>query len=214
MIKMIFLCFILFTSNAFADFIFLNENDIKIIESKYDKENIYKNIKELNILIRELKDEENIAKKFTEINSFVNKNIKEVNDLEAYGVIDYWVTPKEALIYGGDCEDYAILKYFALIEVKINPYNLYFIVLDKPNQEDKHMVLGYFENEKSIPLIFDNLTNHILKLTSIDNITPLIAFNELDAYSFAVSNILNKKINIIFEEENNLNKIKKRIRNV
>ena len=37
-----------------------------------------------------------------------------VSDQENYGVSGYWATPDEFLKNGGDCEDYAIAKYFAL----------------------------------------------------------------------------------------------------
>ena len=37
-----------------------------------------------------------------------------VLDLDHYGVDDYWAVPREFLPLGGDCEDYAITKYFSL----------------------------------------------------------------------------------------------------
>lgn len=36
------------------------------------------------------------------------------DDLANWHVVDYWATPEEFLHKGGDCEDYAIAKYFAL----------------------------------------------------------------------------------------------------
>ncbi len=36
------------------------------------------------------------------------------DDMANWRLIDYWATPDEFLTKGGDCEDYAIAKYFAL----------------------------------------------------------------------------------------------------
>jgi predicted transglutaminase-like cysteine proteinase len=36
------------------------------------------------------------------------------DDMTNWHLIDYWATPDEFLAKGGDCEDYAIAKYFAL----------------------------------------------------------------------------------------------------
>jgi len=53
--------------------------------------------------------------KLEKINSFFNKKIVFVNDTDLYGTKDYWATPVEFLARGaGDCEDYAIAKYFSL----------------------------------------------------------------------------------------------------
>lgn len=47
------------------------------------------------------------------VNDFFNQHIKFVNDINLWGVKDYWVTPLEVLTRGaGDCEDYSIAKYF------------------------------------------------------------------------------------------------------
>lgn len=47
------------------------------------------------------------------VNERVNL-VRYVTDQTNYGVSNYWATPDEFLKNGGDCEDYAIAKYFAL----------------------------------------------------------------------------------------------------
>ena len=43
-------------------------------------------------------------------------------DMEMHGISDYWDTPQEFVERGaGDCEDFAIAKYFMLIESGISP---------------------------------------------------------------------------------------------
>jgi amino acid transporter len=46
-----------------------------------------------------------------------------------FGIDDYWMTPKEFFIKGfGDCEDYAIAKYFTLLELGVKKESLYLAV--------------------------------------------------------------------------------------
>ena len=50
------------------------------------------------------------------VNEFFNRRIVFTDDTEAWGQDDYWASPLETLDKGaGDCEDYAIAKYFSLI---------------------------------------------------------------------------------------------------
>ena len=50
------------------------------------------------------------------VNRYVNKRIAFHTDQEAWGQPDYWASPLETLSQGqGDCEDYAIGKYFSLL---------------------------------------------------------------------------------------------------
>jgi predicted transglutaminase-like cysteine proteinase len=50
------------------------------------------------------------------INQFFNRRILFRPDSEVWGQVDYWASPLELLEKGeGDCEDYAIAKYFSLL---------------------------------------------------------------------------------------------------
>jgi predicted transglutaminase-like cysteine proteinase len=50
------------------------------------------------------------------VNIAVNHRIVFADDLDNWGQLDYWATPDELYERGsGDCEDYAIAKYFALL---------------------------------------------------------------------------------------------------
>ena len=49
------------------------------------------------------------------VNLFFNKQMRYVEDIDLWRQVDYWETPVEGLWKGaGDCEDYAIAKYFSL----------------------------------------------------------------------------------------------------
>lgn len=55
------------------------------------------------------------AEKLRVVNQFFNAQLKYREDIDLWHQEDYWATPIQALWKGaGDCEDYAIAKYFSL----------------------------------------------------------------------------------------------------
>ena len=60
------------------------------------------------------------------INTFVNLHIEYVPDLKLYGLKDYWAAPRETMKQmAGDCEDIAILKYWILVRLGLEPVFYY-----------------------------------------------------------------------------------------
>lgn len=115
-------------------FLTLQAKNITLSQEEY--ENILKSTNASQISARLVKYKRlldkakdfNTIKKLSYTNSFYNK-ILPVNDDTKYKVDDYWATPKEFLIEGrGDCEDYAIAKYFTLLSLGIEKIN-YFLQL-------------------------------------------------------------------------------------
>jgi len=54
------------------------------------------------------------------INRAINLAIQPMSDFAQWGVIDHWSSPLETFLTGrGDCEDYAIAKYIALVEAGV-----------------------------------------------------------------------------------------------
>ena len=136
-------------------------------------ENLKKEIKELNFI-----------GKMAQINSFFN-TFEKVEDIENYGIKDYWATPKEFFQKGGDCEDFVIAKYFSFIEeIKIEKEKLFFLIAKRGSSF--HMVLLYADSLENSPLVFDSDTNNIVKLLDRTDLTPVVAFNE--ERSLAVKN--------------------------
>ncbi len=55
------------------------------------------------------------ANQVEDVNAFINSHVTFTEDSVGWGQSDYWATPLETLGRGiGDCEDYAIAKYFSL----------------------------------------------------------------------------------------------------
>jgi predicted transglutaminase-like cysteine proteinase len=81
-----------------------------------------------------------LAEKCAAVNAAVNKDIAFVWDKWNYGIEERFATPAETLREGrGDCEDYAIMKYFLLRHLDVPADNLLLAVVDIP--DGKHMVL-------------------------------------------------------------------------
>ena len=133
------------------------------------------------------------------------------HDISTKASIDYWATPKEFLIQGhGDCEDYAITKYFTLLEIGIPREKLYFAVVDVKGEMASHMVLFYLENKKSTPLVLDNLSSKVIPLTQREKLIPRFAFNEIDSYKFT-NEKFTEKVKINWGEENKWEKLLNRV---
>ncbi len=64
------------------------------------------------------------------------------SDQAAYGVVDYWATPAEFKAAGGDCEDFAIAKYFMLAELGFPTETLRLVVLRDLVRGEDHAVLA------------------------------------------------------------------------
>ena len=132
----------------------------------------------------ETSKDESILNKIKNVNDFFNQ-ITYMSDSIHWKKQDYWATPFEFMgTGGGDCEDYAIAKYFTLLELGVKKESLYLAVVNVKASAGTHMVLLYVENKNSSPLVLDNLSFRVLPFSKRDDLTPVVAFNELNAYEF------------------------------
>lgn len=115
--------------------------------------------------------------KLVEVNRFFNQ-VRFIDDQTHWGKYDYWATPVEFLVSnGGDCEDFAIAKYYTLRElgVPIEKMNLAYVKSLKLNQA--HMVLTYYEAPDRIPLVLDNLIPEIKPASERPDLLFVYSFN-------------------------------------
>ena len=115
-------------------------------------------------------------------------------DIRHWGREDYWATPAEFLASnGGDCEDYAIAKYFALKEVGV-PINrmriVYVMASTRDRSQQAHMVLAYYPRPDATPLILDDsIHGRIEPATARPDLIPVYRFNDEDPrFQYANSN--------------------------
>jgi len=115
------------------------------------------------------------------VNRYFNR-ARFVSDIEHWGVDDYWATPAELIASdGGDCEDYAIAKYFALKELGIPRARLRITYVRSLLLKQAHMVLAYYPTPQADPLILDNLDDQIRPGSQRLDLVAVYSFNDEDA---------------------------------
>lgn len=112
------------------------------------------------------------------VNLFFNKQMHYVEDIDLWRQVDYWETPIEALWKGaGDCEDYAIAKYFSLRHLGVASDKLRITYVKALRQNRAHMVLTYYSTPDAMPLVLDSLTDEIQPASQRTDLLPVYSFN-------------------------------------
>lgn len=111
------------------------------------------------------------------INFWVNTNIMYKEDTAD----NIWQTPQQTINLGtGDCEDYAILKYFIARSYGIEDCKLVVGII--PDRRMHHMVVLYDG------VVFDNMVLYGI-VSDICNVVPAYAFNHNGTYLINVENV-------------------------
>lgn len=117
-------------------------------------------------------------KKLRLVNHFFNSRINFVDDIKHWKKKDYWATPIEFIgTQGGDCEDFAIAKYFTLKALGIPSQKMRLMYVRALQINQAHMVLIYSETPTEIPLVLDNINTKILPATKRPDLKPVYSFN-------------------------------------
>jgi len=99
-----------------------------------------------------------------------------VEDIQNYHVSDYWATPAQFLAHGGDCEDYAIAKYFSLVRLGFSADDLRIVIVDDTNLNVFHAVLAV-RSEGNVWLL-DNQLQHVVPMDIAVQYVPIYSLNE------------------------------------
>jgi predicted transglutaminase-like cysteine proteinase len=114
-----------------------------------------------------------------EVNRAVNLAIRPVDDLVQYGAPDIWASPLMTFGSGaGDCEDYAIAKYVALLEAGMASDDLRLVVVDNRAAHESHMVAA--ARIEGRWLILDNRTMRLVSDNESADYTPLAMLDSVD----------------------------------
>ena len=117
-------------------------------------------------------------------NNFFNSAVSWITDQDNWQQEDYWATPLETLARRkGDCEDFSISKYITLVlsgmpEEKLRiTYVKARITENGVARNQAHMVLAYYPQPMSEPLILDNIARDIVRGSLRRDLTPVFGFN-------------------------------------
>ena len=119
--------------------------------------------------------------KIKAVNDFFNK-IKYRRDSRHWKKRDYWASPFEFMGTGaGDCEDYAIAKYFSLRKLGIPDRKMRITYVKYKGRRTKydqaHMVLTYYHKPNSTPIVLDNINKKLKLATKRKDLKPIYSFN-------------------------------------
>jgi len=127
------------------------------------------------------------SKRSTELETVhsVNQSINHFGHLPdrlVWSKIEFWATPYELISKGaGDCEDFAIAKYLALLELGIPPDHLQLLWSRVYNQKkqriEPHVVTLYRPGDSSTYLVLDNINRKEIALEKRVDLLPQIRFN-------------------------------------
>lgn len=169
------LCFVLFTVSSLADV----SPNTKVRRVKVKFKTDAAAAKRLAAWRKLLLDRRprKVSELLQEVNNFFNK-LYYVSDSQLNQRADVWMTPYELLADGGgDCEDFAIAKYFTLVMMGVPESRLRITYVSIPTRNIAHMVLTYYPTPSSEPYILDNMTNRILPASKRTDLVPVYSFN-------------------------------------
>ena len=114
------------------------------------------------------------------INQIANR-ARYVTDPVLWKSEDYWATPVEfTSVAAGDCEDYALAKYFALRELGMpaDKLRITYVRLLREGRLENHMVLAYYPEPGAEPWVMDNLEKRFMPAAERPDLTPVYSFND------------------------------------
>jgi predicted transglutaminase-like cysteine proteinase len=123
------------------------------------------------------------AARLAAVNDFFNRRIAFTDDRDAWGMVDHWASPLESLGLGrGDCEDYAIAKYFTLVSMGMPVSRLRLVYVraqigGPDGLVQPHMVLAYYATPEGEPWVLDNLLGDVRPASKRPDLAPVFSFN-------------------------------------
>lgn len=100
--------------------------------------------------------------------------------------VAYWETPYEFLEHGGQCQDYAIAKYLALLESGVPEQELRFVVVHDNQLQLDHAITVV--DVDGAPLALDNQMSSVTPAASLQQrYSPYYALNDLGWWPYMPS---------------------------
>ena len=111
----------------------------------------------------------------TLVNDFANR-FHYRSDSSNWDKIDYWASPTEFFAVGGDCEDFAIAKFFSLKLLGVSPDDMRIVVLQDQRRRTNHAVLTV--EHESETLMLDSVEPEIMSWREASHYRPFFSVNE------------------------------------
>ena len=118
---------------------------------------------------------EDLPTQLKEVNRAFNAH-RYILDINNWGEEDYWATPYQFLKKHGDCEDYAISKYFTLKALGVPVEDMRVVALQDLNLNLGHAVLVVYVGDQ--PMMLDNQIASVVPANSVRHYNPVFSINE------------------------------------
>ena len=109
------------------------------------------------------------------VNGYMNRK-RYVVDPVNWGLSDYWASPLQFMTRNGDCEDYAIAKYFSLRWLGLPASAMRIVVLHDMNLRVAHAILVVYDDDRA--LVLDNQVRGVVEAAAIRHYRPIYSINE------------------------------------
>lgn len=167
-------------ANVLENDILPNDRTLALVGRQSGEQAVERLLRWRDLLRRDLAGNSEQAK-LERVNRFFNQ-IPGIDDQANWNQRDYWATPVEMLVRnGGDCEDYALGKYFTLKAAGVPGERLRITYVRiwraRIKQVESHMVLAYYPLPEGEPLILDNLDPRIRPAAERSDLVPGMSFN-------------------------------------
>lgn len=109
------------------------------------------------------------------VNRWINAK-PHVEDIANWSVPDYWETPGEFFARGGDCEDFAIAKYFSLVRLGFPQRDLRILIVSDSRSNSFHAVLAVRQGNAS--RILDDQVEEVTDLSAQPHYAAIYSLGE------------------------------------
>lgn len=109
------------------------------------------------------------------VNRFINQIRYQADDV-TWGQIDYWAAPGEFFATGGDCEDFAIAKFYSMKKLGFPADAMRIVVLHDTQRSLMHAVLVVTWEGRD--WVLDNLSDSIVSWADRHHYEPIYSINE------------------------------------
>ncbi|NCC23162.1 MAG: hypothetical protein EOM26_12000 [Alphaproteobacteria bacterium] len=108
------------------------------------------------------------------VNDLVNQYTY-IEDSRNWGKSDYWANPIEFFQKGGDCEDFAIVKYTSLRALGVPEERLRLAIVHDRIKDIPHAVLVVYTDDG--PVILDNQVSRVRRADKVTRYKPIFSIN-------------------------------------
>jgi len=119
------------------------------------------------------------------LNKSINRMARYADDTKTFGKKDHWATPLEFLKGKADCEDYATVKFWSLLELGFSNEQLRLAIVRDQRRGIMHAVVTVDMGAKK--LVLDSLFDHVVEERYILKYAPIYSANLDSQFAHIVS---------------------------